>query len=221
MKSITSRKPIEEITNYLGSAHKLFVVGCGTCPTLIHTGGIEQVEELARELDGDSRKVTGSMVVPVACEPLPQDARREFTDKMHGAEAVIVMSCAYGVRNISDVATIATLPALDTMFMGRESEPGLFMEECRQCGQCVLGLTGGICPIARCAKSLFNGPCGGSVGGKCEIDPGVPCGWQDIYERLKTLGRVDLMEEIIPFHDWSFSWSGGPRMYSLNGDKES
>lgn len=219
MKSITAQKPFEELVGSLGTAKKVFIAGCGTCPTLIGTGGVEQVESLAVSLGEAGRKVVGSIVLPVACEPLPFEAREEFLTSLRGSEAVLVMSCAYGVRQVADLLEIPTLPALNTLFIGREQEPGVYVEECSQCGDCVLALTGGICPITRCAKSLFNGPCGGSVGGKCEIDSKVLCGWQMIYDRLKALGRLELMEDIIPARDWSRSWSGGPRKYSIDGDK--
>ena len=80
------------------------------------------------------------------------------------------------------------------------------------CGECVLDLTGGICPIARCSKSLLNGPCGGSQDGMCEVDPdNIPCGWQLIYDRLKSLGRLDLLEVNLPLKDWSTAHDGGVR----------
>jgi hypothetical protein len=216
MKSITAQKPLEELLENLGKVKKVFIAGCGTCPTMMGTGGVEQVSSLAEMLEESGKKVTGSIVLPVACEPLPFEARREFLSMVRGTEAVIVMSCAYGVRAVADLLEIPVLPALNTLFTGREAEPGVFVEECSQCGDCVLALTGGICPITRCAKSLFNGPCGGSVAGKCEIDGGVPCGWQLIYDRLKALGRLSQMEVIIPARDWSTSFSGGPRRYSLD-----
>lgn len=219
MKTITAQKPLEELLENLGTVEKVFVVGCGTCPTLIGTGGIEQVAALSESLKEAGKKPAGSIVLPVACEPLPFDARNEFLSMVSGSEAIFVMSCAYGVRAIADLVDVPTLPALNTLFIGREAEPGVFLEECSQCGDCVLALTGGICPITRCAKSLFNGPCGGSVGGNCEIDTKVPCGWQLIYDRLKALGRLSMMEEIIPVRDWSKSWSGGPRRYSLDERK--
>jgi hypothetical protein len=75
----------------------------------------------------------------------------------------------------------------------------------------VLEITGGICPIARCSKSLLNGPCGGSSGGKCEIDPEVDCGWQLIYDRLSALGKLENMSRVLPTRDWSTSRDGGPR----------
>ena len=216
MKSITAQKPLEELLENLGKVKKVFIAGCGTCPTMMGTGGVEQVSSLAEMLEESGKKVTGSIVLPVACEPLPFEARREFLSMVRGTEAVIVMSCAYGVRAVADLLEIPVLPALNTLFTGREAEPGVFVEECSQCGDCVLALTGGICPITRCAKSLFNGPCGGSVAGKCEIDGSVPCGWQLIYDRLKALGRLSQMEVIIPARDWSTSFSGGPRRYSLD-----
>ncbi len=90
-------------------------------------------------------------------------------------------------------------------------EPGIFLEKCGGCGDCVLHLTGGICPIVRCAKSLLNGPCGGSQNGKCEVDPqGIDCGWQLIYDRMKRLGLLARLEENEPIRDWSAGRDGGP-----------
>ena len=75
----------------------------------------------------------------------------------------------------------------------------------------LLGVTGGICPIARCSKSLLNGPCGGSEDGHCEIDPEVPCAWQLIYDRLNEKGKLEAIINISEPKDWSQSRDGGPR----------
>ena len=106
-------------------------------------------------------------------------------------------------------------PALDTLFLGIEDRPGHFIDVCMQCGSCVLGRTAGVCPLVRCAKSLLNGPCGGSAGGNCEISPDVPCAWQMIIDRLEALGQLDELEAIAPPRDWSTSHSGGPRKITL------
>ena len=90
-------------------------------------------------------------------------------------------------------------------------QPAQQEERCAGCGDCVLGRTGGVCPVARCSKRIFNGPCGGSTKGKCEIDPNVDCAWQLIWDRLKALGRTDLYSEIIPAKDWRSAKDGGPR----------
>ena len=84
-------------------------------------------------------------------------------------------------------------------------------EKCVGCGNCRLGEFAGICPITRCAKRLFNGPCGGSRNGKCEVDPEMDCAWQLIYERAKSLGILDRLESIAEAHDWSTGIDGGPR----------
>ncbi len=87
----------------------------------------------------------------------------------------------------------------------------MWEERCQACGNCILDLTGGICPIARCSKQLLNGPCGGSQNGVCEIDPEVACAWQLIWERMSALGLLDQLMELQPPKDWSTSRDGGPR----------
>ena len=107
------------------------------------------------------------------------------------------------------------LPVLNTTFIGAVDEPGLFNEKCLGCGDCVLGLTGGICPIARCAKKLFNGPCGGSSKGRCEVSitmgRDIDCAWHLIVDRLKDLDQLDNYEKIAAMKTWSPSAAGGPR----------
>ena len=103
------------------------------------------------------------------------------------------------------------VPGLNTSFLGLPTEQGVWAERCAACGDCILGITGGICPIARCSKSLLNGPCGGSEDGHCEIDPGTPCAWQLIYDRLSSMGRLDTLLEIQPPKNWRTSRDGGPR----------
>lgn len=215
MKSITASKPLDEILSSLGKAKRVALFGCGTCPAMMGTGGVEQVEEMRARLEKEGFKVVHWEVIPVACETLPFEAKEELVKRSARAEAMLVLSCSLGVRNLSELFQVPVLPALNTLFIGREEAPGVFVEECRQCGDCVLARTGGICPVARCAKSLFNGPCGGSVQGKCEVDPSIPCGWQLIYDRMKELGRLEELLEIEPVKDWSVSWHGGPRRIQI------
>ena len=77
------------------------------------------------------------------------------------------------------------------MFLGQVARVGMFNEYCRMCGDCVLGSTGGICPVTQCAKSLVNGPCGGQKNGKCEANAENDCAWIKIYNRLVALGQED------------------------------
>jgi len=81
------------------------------------------------------------------------------------------------------------------MFLGEAKKLGLFEEACHLCGDCVLGSTGGVCPISRCAKSLVNGPCGGAKNGKCEVNPENDCAWILIYNRLKATNELDKLSQ--------------------------
>jgi hypothetical protein len=122
------------------------------------------------------------------------------------------MACGCGVQEVARrFKEKPVFPAVNTKFMGASERQGVWAERCQGCGDCLLGLTGGICPIARCSKRLLNGPCGGSSNGKCEINPDVDCAWQLIWERLKALGLESRYEDIAPPKDWRTSRDGGPR----------
>ena len=215
MKTITEQKPWEEVVEMLSGVEKVYLVGCGTCATMLHTGGKSEVLEMKDKLEAAGKKVTGWMVIPTACDELTKDALVENAGDIEAADGILVMTCSFGVQTVSLYADKPVYPALNTLFIGKEESPGYFIEVCMQCGDCVLAKTAGICPLVRCAKSLLNGPCGGSVDGKCEISPDVPCAWQLIYERLAALGQLDKLEEIQPVQDWSASHSGGPRKITL------
>jgi len=215
MITITEQKPIEEIVESLGKARKVYLVGCGTCATICHTGGKSEVMEMKEKLEADGRKVTGWMVVPTACDDLTKYALEEQAEEVNKADAILALTCAFGVQTIAMFADKPVYPALNTLFIGKEEAPGQFIEVCMQCGNCVLAKTAGICPLVRCAKSLLNGPCGGSVEGKCEVSPDIPCAWQLIYDRLEALGQLDVLEEIAPLRDWSTSREGGPRRFTI------
>ena len=128
------------------------------------------------------------------------------------ADAVLSIACGAGIQFLGEKFPQKTaLPGLNTTFIGVVDAPGEFSERCAMCGDCILHLTGGICPITRCSKSIMNGPCGGSNKGSCEISADVPCGWHLIHERLKAQGRLELMQAYIPAKNWVTSRDGGPR----------
>ncbi len=208
---ITEQKPLEEVKQYLDRCRGVYVIGCGTCATMLHTGGKSEVLAMKEELEAAGKKVTGWMVIPTGCDPLAREALAENATDVEAADCILVMSCAFGVQTASLYTDKPVYPALNTMFIGKEESPGHFNETCMQCGSCVLGRTATICPLVKCAKGLLNGPCGGSVEGKCEVDPSIPCAWQLIIDRLTAQGQLDQLEEIEPLKDWSTSLSGGPR----------
>jgi hypothetical protein len=217
MLAITEQKPIEEILKYVDKCEGVFLIGCGSCATMIHTGGKSEVLAMKERLEEAGKKVTGWMVIPTSCDILARDALVESIEQMAGSTCVLMLSCAYGVQNVANYCDRLVMPALNTRFLGLEHDNSTFIDVCTQCGSCVLATTGGICPVIRCAKGLLNGPCGGSVDGKCELSPDVPCGWQQIIDRLEALGRLDLLDNIAPLKDWSASQSGGSRRIVIEG----
>jgi hypothetical protein len=140
----------------------------------------------------------------------------DIKDQAASCDAILSMACGVGVQMTARTFPEKPVyPALNTMFCGTNDGAGQWSENCLACGDCKLGIFGGVCPLTRCSKSLLNGPCGGSVDGKCEVDPeNIECGWQLIYDRLKTLGRLDVLEENAPPRDWSRTHDGGPRRLS-------
>jgi len=220
MITVTEQKPEETIIQLLDKSKSVYLIGCGTCATMLHTGGKSEVLEMKKKLEATGKKITGWMVIPTACDQLTREALAENAEAIAAADSILVMSCAFGVQTVSFYTDKPAYPALNTLFIGKEESPGHFIEVCMQCGDCVLAKTAGICPLVRCAKSLLNGPCGGSVDGKCEIDPDIPCAWQMIYDHLATLGQLDRLEEIEPIRDWSTSQSGGPRKINVEASSD-
>lgn len=216
MITVTKPKPLEEIIQSLEKCKKVYIIGCGTCATILHTGGKSEVLDMKEKLEAAGKKVTGWMVIPTACDELTKYALEESAREVGQADAILAMTCAFGVQTITLYANKPVYPALNTLFVGKEEAPGHFIEVCMQCGDCLLARTVGICPLVRCAKSLLNGPCGGSVDGKCEVSPDIPCAWQTIYDRLAALGQLDKLEEIVPLRDWSTSREGGPRQFTIS-----
>jgi hypothetical protein len=163
---------------------------------------------MASKLDGNEKTVTDA-TVQRQCEWEYLD---EIAEQVSAADIVLSLGCGVGVQAIVEHFPNAwVVPGLNTSFLGLPTEQGIWAERCAACGDCVLGRTGGICPIARCSKSLLNGPCGGSEGGHCEVNKDIQCAWQLIYDRLSSMGKLDLLMELQPPKNWKTSRDGGPR----------
>ncbi len=195
IRSITKQKTFEEVMGLLGEMERVFIVGCGTCTTMAHTGGLPEVLAMKERLQEAQKVVTGTLVIPVACDNLTEEALQENLPAMKESQALLIMTCAFGVQTISRFLEVPSIPALDTLFIGKESGLGLYQEICIQCGECILGETGGICPVTSCHKGLVNGPCGGTNNGKCEIDRNKDCAWTLVYQRLEKQGRLSAMRK--------------------------
>ena len=195
IRSITKKKPEEEIDRLINGLVRVFIIGCGTCTTLTHTGGEPEVKAMKEKLADKGKLITGEVLLPVACDNLTAEAMKEHGEYIGQSDVLLIMTCAFGVQTIARQLEKMVVPALDTLFIGKETGVGQFDEICTQCGTCILGETGGICPVTSCHKGLVNGPCGGTNNGKCEIDPEKDCAWTLIYNRLKELGRLDSMKK--------------------------
>mgnify|MGYP000021927813 FL=1 len=211
---VAERKPIEEILPWLEGVRSVLVLGCNECVTVCEAGGKKEVGLLASALRmvfaQQGREVNvGERTLERQCDPEYLD---ELRDTIDAYDAVVSLACGVGIQFTAErYPSKAVYPGVNTCFMGAALERGVWAERCQGCGQCLLALTGAVCPVARCAKRLFNGPCGGSTAGKCEIGPDVECAWQRIIDRLKALGRLADYETLIPVKDWSKDRAGGPR----------
>lgn len=197
----SKRKPVEEIKNSVTDYNRVLTVGCGGCASVCLAGGQREVNELNAELNTVFRlekkmKKFGSYTVERQCN---MQFIVELDEKVKEYDCILSMACGAGVQLMAErYPSIPVFPAVNTVSIGVDREIGMYEEKCRACGECVLAYTGGICPVTRCAKGLFNGPCGGTNRGKCEISQDIPCAWLDIFERLKSQNRLD---DILKIHE--------------------
>jgi len=195
-------KPISEIRSMLEGHPNVLLLGCNTCAAIALAGGEKEVQTLAETLRLTAEtRATGARfaedVIQRQCEP-------EFVEplELEGYDAVLSLGCGAGVAFLAEKASIPVYPALDTMFIGAARGFANWQAECSACGSCVLGETGGICPVTRCAKGIMNGPCGGVNDGRCELGD-RDCAWVLIHERLEALGETTTACEIQPPKDYA------------------
>ena len=188
---ITRLKPKEDLQSLL--PEKVFILQCRGCGEVSFPE--QEADELTRALLAAGR-VTGVLTTDYICSPenlaLRLERRRAMIDE---ADGVLVLSCGVGVQTVSALLDGKSVYAgCDTVRLPGFQGVTPLEVDCGQCGQCYLNLTGGICPITACSKSLVNGQCGGARNGRCEVDPDMECGWERIYRRLEALGRLDALK---------------------------
>lgn len=202
---VAKRKPLEEIKASVQDFTKVLTVGCGTCVAVCLAGGEKEVSSLNAELS--MARTIDKAPVELGAVTIERQCDREFLAELdHEVEkyqAVISMACGVGIQFLAErYPHIPVFPGVDTTFMGANQDVGWYEERCRGCGTCVLAYTAGICPVTTCSKGLFNGPCGGTNNGSCEVNPDTPCAWQIIYERLGLQNRVANIMPIFPAQEW-------------------
>ena len=201
------RKPIEEIFDLIKNYTRVLCVGCGGCTSVCLAGGQRETLILKDDLShlfkqkGKTAKLS-VFVMERQCNP---EYLSDIENMVKDYDCVISAACGAGVQFIAErYRSKPVFPALNTMFIGIDRSTGLYQERCRTCGDCQLAYTGGICPVTCCAKSLFNGPCGGTnIDGSCEVNRDIPCAWNEIYERLKAQNRIENILSIHPPMDWT------------------
>ena len=93
------------------------------------------------------------------------------------------------MQAVADYVDLPVLPGLESVFLGNVIRHGVFEERCQMCGDCVLDMTAGICPVTTCPKGILNGPCGGMWQSKCEVLSDRDCAHIRIIQRLSHQKR--------------------------------
>ena len=181
---------------------KVFIINCHGCRE------VQFPTEAAAELQGElmtSGKVTGIFTTDYICNPENIKLRLSYHKaEIDEADMILVFSCGVGVQTIAGLYEDKKVcAACDTIYLPGFQGVTPLEVDCGQCGECYLNMTGGICPITACSKSLVNGPCGGTKDGKCEVDPSMECGWERIYRRLEKLGRLDALKCPTQLHNFA------------------
>lgn len=203
---ITRQKDFEDILCAIGNG-PVFLVGCSECATLCHTGGEEEVIEMKNKLEKKNIKVSGWVILDPACHYL-NDKRllKKHNKEISKANKILVLACGNGIQTVSEIIDSAdVLTGTDTLFLGEIKRLSEFEKRCSLCGDCIQDLFGGLCPISRCPKEMLNGPCGGSIDGKCEVSKDLDCIWDIIFMRFKEKGQLNRLKEIRKPKDWSKS----------------
>ena len=188
---ITELKAKETILSLITG--KVFIINCHGCKE-IHFPE-KEAEELQKEL-AETGNVTGIITTDYICNPENMKLRlAKHAAAIEAADTVLVFSCGVGVQTVSEyLDNKRVCAACDTYALPGYQGVTPLEHDCDQCGECFLNLTGGICPLTACSKSLVNGQCGGAKDGKCEGEPSMECGWERIYRRLAQLGRLDVLK---------------------------
>lgn len=211
---ITKKKPYNEILDALDMSEKIVILGCSECAAMCKTGGEEEVQVMKEALEAEGYTVLAAEVLTTACNNLlDKKEMKALREQLEAADAVLSLSCGNGVQTVAHHVDKPVIPGTNTLFVGEKVRAGIFEENCRTCGQCVLGRTAAVCPVSRCAKGLLNGACGGSTNGKCEVNPDEDCAWVLIYNRLKELDQLEALEKIYPLR--SYLDSSHPRSLNL------
>jgi hypothetical protein len=206
MMLMTRLKPVDEVFGHLKGSNSLLLMACNGCEESFGNANPERLRYLKGEIEKRGLSVTDILTVDFLCEQLLVKHWLAIAECKGDFDAILVVSCGIGAQVVSKESHRPTYPACDTVTMGSRFGQAWGKEGCKECGQCILPYTGGICPLTVCSKGLLNGPCGGSQGGRCEVFSETrECGWIKIYEHLEAADRKDLLlgEPLVKDHSLS------------------
>jgi len=203
---ITKQKSINDILQLIDKG-PVFILGCSECATQCKTGGESEVLTMKQTLEQHKITITGWKILDPACNKLnTKRLLKEDKAAIERAKTLLVLACGNGIQTIAGLyENLNVIPGTDTLFLGEIQHANEFDKRCSMCGECLLDIFGGICPITRCPKSMLNGPCGGVHNGKCEINKNIDCIWTQCIIILKNKHKQDTLKTIQPPKDWSQS----------------
>jgi len=196
-------KEHDELVSLLADKDNLFVIACNKCFKEFETVDEPDCDEFLKLAAEQGKTVTGSAKVDFVCNKVQTE--RKMQDMIpEGTENVVVISCGLGVQTVAELSGKATYAAANTLNYTGHHGMALTKKSCDACAQCYLNLTGGICPIVDCSKSLVNGQCGGAKDGKCEVNPEKDCAWAKINKKLEEQGRLkEFLAQPVQVRDYS------------------
>ncbi len=202
---ITKQKDLDLILKRVKNS--VFIVGCSECATICKTGGEKEVKDMKKQLESNKIMVSGCTILDPACH-YNNNKRilKNYKNELQKSDTVLVLACGNGVQTVSELLEGKTIiSGTDTLFLGEIKRANRFEKRCNMCGECLLDVFGGFCPVTRCPKSMLNGPCGGSKNGKCEVNQEYDCIWEKVYKHLKKAKELDLFNQIQKPKEWSKS----------------
>ena len=196
-------KGADELEQVLSGADNLFVIACNKCFKEFETMNEPDSDAFVNIAKYLGKNVTGVAKADFLCNKTK--AQKGLAAMIpEGTENVVAISCGLGVQTVADVVSLPTFAACDSLNYTGHHGMALTKKACDACAQCYLNMTGGICPIVDCSKSLVNGQCGGAKNGKCEVSPDKDCAWEKIQQRLAAQGRLDeLKAQSVQVRDYS------------------
>ncbi len=183
-------KPATELANVLGDLEDIFVIACNKCFKEFDDAQDNDLQQVLELIDMVDKNITGTMQIDFLCNKT-QTAKALANAIPEGTQNIVVISCGLGVQTVADLVQLPVYAAADSIHYDGHHGMALTKVNCGACAQCYLNVTGGICPIVDCSKSLVNGQCGGAKNGKCEVDPNKDCAWEKIQQRLAAQGRLE------------------------------